>query len=160
MKEEEEGSEEEERGGDESGDPLDDLEEGDRLMYIMLPQDAEQIRATQTTSQRLAEAHYKNSQMDTKIPEYLRDFESVFAKESFDELPDQKIWDHAIELELGSSPANCKVYPMSPLEQTELDVFIQENLRTRCIRPSKSPMACPVFFIKKKDGSLRLVQDY
>ena len=28
------------------------------------------------------------------------------------------------------------------------------------IRPSKSPMASPVFFIKKKEGSLRLVQDY
>ncbi|KNZ79156.1 hypothetical protein J132_00215, partial [Termitomyces sp. J132] len=26
--------------------------------------------------------------------------------------------------------------------------------------PSKSPMASPVFFIKKKDGSLHLVQDY
>ncbi|KNZ73236.1 hypothetical protein J132_00423, partial [Termitomyces sp. J132] len=26
--------------------------------------------------------------------------------------------------------------------------------------PSKSPMASPVFFIKKKDGSLCLVQDY
>ena len=28
------------------------------------------------------------------------------------------------------------------------------------IQPSKSPMASPVLFIKKKDGSLRLVQDY
>ena len=28
------------------------------------------------------------------------------------------------------------------------------------IRPSKFTMASPVFFIKKKDGSLRLVQDY
>ncbi|KNZ80882.1 hypothetical protein J132_04106, partial [Termitomyces sp. J132] len=26
--------------------------------------------------------------------------------------------------------------------------------------PSKSPMASPVFFIKKKAGSLHLVQDY
>jgi transposase InsO family protein len=49
---------------------------------------------------------------------------------------------------------------LSPMEQTELDAFIQENLSTGRIRPSKSPMASPVFFIKKKDGSLRLVQDY
>ena len=28
------------------------------------------------------------------------------------------------------------------------------------IRPSKSPYAVPFFFIKKKDGKLRLVQDY
>ena len=46
------------------------------------------------------------------------------------------------------------------MEQKELDVFLEENLRTGQIRLSKSPMAAPVFFIKKKDGSLRLVQDY
>jgi len=46
------------------------------------------------------------------------------------------------------------------VEQKELDAFLEENLRTGQIRPSKSPMAAPVFFIKKKDGSLQLVQDY
>jgi len=46
------------------------------------------------------------------------------------------------------------------LEQAELDVFLEENLHTRRIRPSKSPITASVFFIKKKDGSLRLVQDY
>ncbi|KAF8530748.1 hypothetical protein JB92DRAFT_2592069, partial [Gautieria morchelliformis] len=51
-----------------------------------------------------------------------------------------------------------KVYPLSPREQVELNGFLAENLLR--IRPSKSPMASPVFFIKKKDGSLRLVQDY
>ena len=84
----------------------------------------------------------------------------MFTKESFDELLDQKIWEYAIELELGSSPINCKVYPISPLEQAELDVLIQENLTSGHIWPSKSPMASLVFFIKKKDGSLQLVQDY
>ena len=49
---------------------------------------------------------------------------------------------------------------MSPLEKAELDVFIQENLTSGCIRPSKLPMASPVFFIKKKEGSLQLIQDY
>ena len=46
------------------------------------------------------------------------------------------------------------------MEQKELDQFLKENLETGQIRPSKSPMASPVFFIKKKDGTLRLVQDY
>ena len=58
------------------------------------------------------------------------------------------------------TPTNCKVYPLAPNEQKELDDFLSENLATGRIRPSKSPMASPVFFIKKKDGSLRLVQDY
>ncbi|KDQ25783.1 hypothetical protein PLEOSDRAFT_1026933, partial [Pleurotus ostreatus PC15] len=50
-----------------------------------------------------------------------------------------------------------KCYPLSPAEQKQLDEFLEENLRTGRIRPSKSPMAAPVFFVKKKDGSLCLV---
>lgn len=45
-------------------------------------------------------------------------------------------------------------------EQKELDEFLTENLATGRIRPSKSPMAAPMFFVKKKDGALCLVQDY
>jgi len=88
------------------------------------------------------------------------EFQSVFAKEDFDILPEHRKWDHAIELISGAEPKLLKVYPLSLLEQTELDAFLEENLRTGRIRPSKSPIAAPVFFIKKKDGSLRLVQDY
>jgi len=84
----------------------------------------------------------------------------MFTKENFDILPEHCKWDHAIELIPGAEPKSSKVYPLSPLEQVELDTFLEENLRTRRIRPSKSPMAAPMFFIKKKDGSLRLVQDY
>ena len=94
------------------------------------------------------------------MPAYLRDFDGVFSKESFDVLPDSKLWDHAIELVPGEKSTACKVYPISPSEQKELNAFIQENLDTGRIWPSKSLMASPVFFIKKKDGALRLVQDY
>ena len=117
-------------------------------------------------SQRLAEAFKRNSEpvwTETSFPgtpDYLQEFNDVFSKESFDALPDFKPWDHAIELIPGAKPTGCKVYPLSLSEQKELDAFIQENLDSRCIRPSKSPMASLVFFIKKKDGSLRLVQDY
>ena len=89
-----------------------------------------------------------------KIPEYLWEFEDVFSKEMFDMLPPRKPWDHVIELEPGSKPTNCKVYPLSPKELVELDAFLEENLHTGRIHPSKSPMASPVFFIKKKDGLL------
>jgi hypothetical protein len=55
---------------------------------------------------------------------------------------------------------NCKVYPLAPSKQKGLDEFIQENLASGCIHPSKSPMASPIFFIKKKDSTLCLIQDY
>jgi len=90
----------------------------------------------------------------------LKEFDSIFSKESFNALPQSKKWDHAVELIPGEKASNCKVYPLAPTEQKELDQFLKENLETGRICPSKSPMASPVFFIKKKDGTLRLVQDY
>ena len=42
----------------------------------------------------------------------------------------------------------------------ELNKFIKEHLRSGRICPSKSPIASPFFFVKKKDGSLCPVQDY
>src|SRR5258708_27613182 len=53
-----------------------------------------------------------------------------------------------------------RTFPLSPTEQKELDEFLRENLVNSHIHPSKSPIGAPVFFIKKKDGSLHLVQDY
>ena len=96
----------------------------------------------------------------TPLPAYVAEFQSVFTKEDFDILLEHCKWDHAIELIPGAEPKSSKVYPLSPLEQTELDAFLEENLHTGWIQPSKSPIAAPVFFIKKKDGSLQLVQDY
>lgn len=49
---------------------------------------------------------------------------------------------------------------MSANEQEELQRFLEENLAKGYIRPSKSPLSSPVFFIKKKDGKLRFIQDY
>ena len=72
----------------------------------------------------------------------------MFSKESFNVLPKPKPWDHAIELIPDGKTSNCKVYPLSPSEQKELDAFIQENLELGHIQSSKSPMASPVFFIK------------
>jgi len=147
-----------------------EFEDGDRMFATGLRGPPEEVRATSTISQRLAEAFKRNSEPDSlsegspmsaeNIPDHFREFHAVFSKESFDALPNPKPWDHAIELVPGEKPAGCKVYPLSPSEQKELDAFIQENLESGRIRPSKSPMASPVFFIKKKDGALRLVQDY
>jgi len=84
----------------------------------------------------------------------------VFSKDSFDDLPGTKPWDHTIELTPDATPKSCKVYPLSASEQKELDAFLKENLESGWIQPSKSLMSTPVFFVKKKDRKLCLVQDY
>ncbi len=87
-------------------------------------------------------------------------FREVFSKEAFDELPPWKAWDHAIDLTAGAELPHSQMFPQSPAEQKELDNFLHKNLTNGCICPSKSPMGAPVFFVKKKDGSLCLIQDY
>ena len=62
-----------------------------------------------------------------------------------------------IELIKGARPVDCKVYPLTLAEQEELNKFLEENLRTERIRPSKSPMASPVIFVKKKMASFACV---
>jgi len=37
---------------------------------------------------------------------------------------------------------------------------MKEQLRKECIRPSKSLQTSPVFFVEKKNGKKRMVQDY
>jgi len=142
-----------------------EYEPGDRLFMTRILPDStrEDLRAVSTTSQKLAEGAHQSTEARKEpfvLPDCVRGFESVFTKEDFDVLPEHRQWDHAIELIPGMEPKSSKVYPLSLVEQKELDSFLEENLRTGRIHPSKSPMAAPVFFIKKKDGSLRLVQDY
>jgi hypothetical protein len=148
-----------------------DLEEGDRVWATGLLPEAEYIQAVSTHSQRLAEGFNRNSKslptlptggMGSKdpVPDYVQMFSQVFSEADFAKQPNRKPWDHAIELVPGAEAKGCKVYPLSVTEQGELDRFLTENLEQQRIRPSKSPMAAPVFFVKKKDGSLRLVQDY
>jgi hypothetical protein len=147
-------------------DPDAHLEEGDRVFCMdwdSYKLHSLHIRAAGTTSTNLAvkEAEKKPKQTFTEIvPVLYHEYSDIFEKEEFDSLPDRRPWDHAIELTPGARPVSCKAYPLNPAEQQSLDEFLVENLRSGRIRPSKSPWASPFFFVKKKDGSLRPVQDY
>ncbi|KAF8228725.1 hypothetical protein L208DRAFT_1485697 [Tricholoma matsutake] len=52
------------------------------------------------------------------------------------------------------------MYSLSPSELEALRVFIDKNVCSGFIHPSKSPHGTPILFVKKKDGSLRLCVDY
>jgi hypothetical protein len=53
-----------------------------------------------------------------------------------------------------------KIYALTQEERKALKKFVEEHLKKGYIVPSKSPYTAPFFFIKKKDGKLRPVQDY
>lgn len=94
------------------------------------------------------------------IPPHYHDFLPLFEKKASERFPISRPYDHAIDLKPDFVPHDCKVYQMSPKELAALDEFLAENLRKGYIRPSKSPMASPFFFVDKKDSSLRGCQDY
>jgi len=60
----------------------------------------------------------------------------------------------------GFEPKALKPYKLTPEEQQQQEEFIKDNLKKGYIRPSKSPMASPFFFVSKKDGKYRPTQDY
>jgi hypothetical protein len=73
--------------------------------------------------------------------------------------PPRRSCDHAIEFTEDVKPFGGKIYSLTKEEQTELDKFLDENLKTGRIRPSKSPYASP-FFFKHEEGKLWPIVDY
>jgi hypothetical protein len=141
------------------------IEEDNRVFMMMVhPVDPQHfICASSMVSGHLAEASTKNlkpKDFHDIVPTPLHAYADIFSETAFDSLPERREWDHTIELEREPSLGFCKVYPMTLTEQTEMDTFLEEALATGRIRQSTSPLGALVFFIKKKDGKLRFVQDY
>ncbi|KAJ3559362.1 hypothetical protein NM688_g396 [Phlebia brevispora] len=142
-----------------------EIEEGDRIMLInpqaWLRQRSVNLRATSAMDIAIEQAKKKVAKPWTElVPGEYHDFVDVFTEENFQHLPEHRPWDHVIELLPDAKPYAGKIYSMTLDEQKALDEFLEENLKTGRIRPSKSPWGAPFFFVKKKDGKLRPVQDY
>ena len=84
----------------------------------------------------------------------------MFRKKQSERMPTRKVWDHAIDVKKGFVSRKGKVYPLLREEREEIREFIKKQLRKGYIQPLKSPQMAPVFFVEKKDGKKRIVQDY
>jgi len=63
------------------------------MTRILLDSTAEDLHATSMTSQKLAEGAYRSAEARKEpfiLPDCVRGFESVFAKEDFDILPEYR----------------------------------------------------------------------
>jgi len=107
------------------------------FLIRLLPEPTQvDLRVTAIISQCLAEGARCSAETQATTAQllaYITEFRSVFAKENFDILPEHCKWDHTIELASGAEPKSSKVYSLFPLEQEELDAFLEENLHTRQI---------------------------
>jgi len=120
------------------------------------------VRKTTTATELAAQASDKTQRTwEEQVPSVYHQYGRVFSDQESTRFPGRQPWDHAIDL-LPEAPTtlNCKVYPLAEGQQEALDKFLDEHLAKGYIRQSNSPYTSPFFFVKKKDGKLRPVQDY
>ena len=94
------------------------------------------------------------------VPKEYHKFLKVFSKKESECMPLWKPWDHAIDLKDTFKLKKGHIIPLYPAEQEDITAFLDDQLKKGYIRPSKSPQMSLVFFIPKKDGKKRMVQDY
>ncbi|KAI7137118.1 hypothetical protein KC316_g16709, partial [Hortaea werneckii] len=98
--------------------------------------------------------------LQEQLPKPLHDFADVFSPQLADKLPPHRPYDHDIKLVPGKDLPFGPLYGMSRDELTALREWLSENLRKGFIRPSSSPVASPVLFVRKPGGGLRLCIDF
>ncbi|QRW15700.1 Retrotransposable element Tf2 protein [Rhizoctonia solani] len=91
------------------------------------------------------------------IPIPYQEFSKVFSEEESSKLPPHCPYDIAIELLPDAKPRHGPIYSLGPREDAELKQTIEKQLKAGLICPSKSPMASPILFVKKKNGKLRIM---
>jgi hypothetical protein len=96
-----------------------------------------------------------------RIPKEFWRHKKVFSEQASQQLTKHTKWDHSIKLlpdALATLPG--RLLPLNQEELREQDNFVNEHLSWEMIWPSKGPYTSNYFFVKKKDGKLRPVQDY
>ena len=102
----------------------------------------------------------KNKQPLQDIPQAFQYYKKVFSDEEAQQLPKHQPWDHKIDLIPGQQMSKTSVYRLTPPEKIALKEYIEDGLKRGTLRRSEAPDTCSFFFIDKKDGKLRPVQDY
>ena len=96
-----------------------------------------------------------------EVPIEYQSFAKVFSKQESKQFPPKQAWDHVIEFKKDAPEVvDRKVYPMNQIEDEVVQKFLHDELEKGYIRELKSPYASSFFFVRKKDGKLRPVQDY
>ncbi|KAF8756669.1 Retrotransposon gag protein [Rhizoctonia solani] len=96
----------------------------------------------------------------SNLPTQYHEFAKVFGEEEFKVLPPHREYDISIDLIPDARLSPGPIYGMTDAESKALKQHIDKELATGKIRPSTSSAGAPVMFVKKADGSLRLVVDY
>src|SRR5271170_3411715 len=145
--------------------PVIDWKEG-RVMFTpeacrthFIAQQRSSLLATQGVK-RLRIMGTINEKKPTLIPEHYHRYLHVFDKKEGERLPPHREMDCKIDILPGEEPKNFRIYHMSPKELESLKPYIEELEAKGYLRKSESKAGAPMFFVPKKDGTLRPVVDY
>jgi hypothetical protein len=94
------------------------------------------------------------------IPPEYEDLKEVFSKTKAQAVAEHGLHNLTINLVEGKEPPWGPIYNLSAKVLETLRDYLDENLVRNWIRPSTSSAGALVFFVPKKDGSLRLCVDY
>ena len=88
----------------------------------------------------------------------LQKYEDVISKDKFD-LGNATVIKHNINLKT-KTPIHVGQFRVPENHLATIHNHVDELLRLGCIQPSLSPYNSPLFLVKKKDGEMRIVQDF
>ena len=114
------------------------------------------IEKKQNEEKDLIEIRVVEKMVSRRFHKYLK----VFEKKKLERMPTRKTWNYTINLREGFVSKKEKIYLLSRIKREEVQKFIKNQLRKRYIQLLKSPQTSPVFFILKKNGKKRMVQNY
>ena len=137
-----------------------DLRKGEPGFVAWVTMNEANIKDKETLAEMIDPSLNVDTTQRQTLVDLLADFHNIFPKELPAKLPPRRTVEHDIDLELGATPPSRPPYRLSKPEMDELQKQISALLLRGLIEPSKSPYGAPVFFVKKADGSLRLVCDW
>ena len=109
---------------------------------------------------RICRQEDPNQVLVDKVPQYYRQYQSLFLASTAGKLGPRQTFDHVINLKPGAEPPWGPIYPMSAYQLDTLDKYLKEMLKQGKITHSQSPAGAPILFVPKPDGKLRLWVDY
>jgi hypothetical protein len=117
-------------------------------------------KISETIEQKYGNDSKKGLTEKELVPQIYHDYLDRFSKQEASRFPKPREWDHEINLKPDFKPKRISPYSLNPKETKLAQDFINENLAKGYIVKSNSPMASPLFFVGKKDGTARPCQDY
>lgn len=106
------------------------------------------------------EEEVEESELRSLVPSEFHGSLDLFKRASYESLPENREFDHAVELKSPELLRKARVYPLSHAQDQWLKDWIDKNKRIGHIEESKHWFGSPVFLVPKKNGEFRMVTDF